>query len=90
MATIRELILSRLRPKIRGALVWSDIATLIGGLSAQQKGVILAEVKAQNGCAVGNRILAVINAKVEELAQAEATSMLQDGALSADDIARID
>jgi hypothetical protein len=89
MATIRQIIISKLRPKIRDALTWSDIASQIGGLSAAQKAVLVTAVKANDPCAFGGRVLAIINSKIEADAAAEATTMLADGSLSADELTRI-
>ena len=90
MATVREILISRLRPKIRDDLTWSGLASLINGLSAPKKAEMLNAAKASNGCVLGNRIVAAVNAKIEADAAAEADTMLADGSLSAADLERID
>ena len=90
MATVREILISRLRPKIRDDLTWAALASLINGLSAPKKAEMLNAAKASNGCALGNRIVAAVNAKIEADSAAEADTMLADGSLSAADLERID
>ena len=89
MATLRQIIISKLRPQLRDALTWADIATLIGGMSAAQKAVLVNAIKHNDAAALGNRILAVVNAKIEADAASEATTMLADNTLTATEIERI-
>jgi hypothetical protein len=87
--SLSQLVYSRLRPKVIAEAAWSDIVGAVQGLGANQKAQILEAAKRKDFEAVGKRIVTAFHSVLEAKTQTEATAILADGALSAEEIERL-
>lgn len=87
--SLSQLVYNKLRPKVIAESAWSDMTTAVQGLSANQKARILQAAQRKDFEVVGKAIVTAFHSAIEAKIQTEATAILADGALSAEEIERL-
>ena len=72
----------RLRTQFATGLSWSQFSNVIGGLNSKEKAELLGSLRLGNAEAAGNVLLRQIRNWAQTQAEAEATSLLADDAIS--------
>lgn len=92
MATTAELstiIATRLRVKIIGEFLWSDVISAVGALSAADKTQIVLAARTNDAEAIGRVVLKGVQTYAATNADTEATTMMADNAMDFVEIDRV-
>jgi hypothetical protein len=87
--SLTQLVYNKLRPKVIAESAWADIVAGVQAMSATQKAQIVEAARRKDFEAVGKRIVTAFHSVIEGKIQTEATAILADGALSAEEIERL-
>lgn len=86
---LEALIAKKLLSKHMAELTWSEIVSVVGGSSAQQKAALVQRFANNRGRQAGEAMQKAINAKMKSDAEAEAATMMADSSLSQTELERI-
>lgn len=86
---LKAILVKRIAPKRRVALVWSDVTAAVGAATQADKDELVQHIRDGNARLLGDRLLALVAARVKTQSEAEADTILADDSLTLTELERI-